>query len=208
MKRDLLRAFRHYGPKLLLMPVVVIGLILFVFFQYVDDYVAHREEATDIGRRIDVMGSIFGFSKEIEARNALLKPEYLELQSRSFRSKNPDESLDAMSSSLNEVLRSLYFENPQVSKLPATQIGGAALLAMDVKFSGVPQQLPRLEAALAANHKAMRISRLKIDVVDDANGGPSHIEIDARFLGLHIAPEAVEAIKPSTPVAVTRPPSN
>ena len=43
MKRDLLRMFQRQGLKPMVIPLVVMFTMLFVFYQYIDDYVAHRD---------------------------------------------------------------------------------------------------------------------------------------------------------------------
>ena len=55
MKRDWVRALRYQGLKLLITPLVVLGLMLFVFYQCIDEYVGHRDEALELVSRLEVM---------------------------------------------------------------------------------------------------------------------------------------------------------
>lgn len=196
MKRDLVRAFRHHGIRPLVIPVLVVASILLVVAQNIDGYLTHQEEATDLALRLEVMESTFQFSKIIEEKNELLKPEYSQIQARAFLSGNAEISVDSMQNHLTGLLQSLYFENIQLAKLGPAQNRNAAVLAVDAKFTGVPQQLPRLEAALAVNQKAMRVNRLQIKALKDASGGGPRIEINARFLGLHLVPVEPKIVKP------------
>ena len=201
MKRDLIRAFRRYGVRPLILPFVVIASILIIFELNSDDYLTHREDAADLARRIEVMDSITRISKAVEEKSELLKPEYAQIQNRAFLTGTAQNSADSMQNHLMGLLQSLYFENIKLVKLSPQQDGNAVVLAIDAQFTGVPQQLPRLESALAANQKAMRVNRLQIKTIGDTSGSGAHIEINARFLGLHLVPMEPRIVKP---VSTTR----
>lgn len=195
MRRDWVRAFKRQGLKLLIMPLVVLGLMLFVFYQYVDEYVGHRDEALDLVSRLEVMETTSSLSKKIEVHNTLLRSEYLSIQQRAYRLESFDASLEAMKSNVTEMLQSLFFENVQVSKTNSPPNAGAMRLAVNAEFSGVPQQLPRLESLLLSNQKAARLSELQIKVADDVASGGSRLEISARLLAVHVAPDPIEKVK-------------
>jgi len=201
MKRDFIRAFRRYGVRPLIIPFVVIASILIIFELNSDDYLTHREDAADLARRIEVMDSITRISKAVEEKSELLKPEYAQIQNRAFLTGTTQNSVDSMQNHLMGLLQSLYFENIKLVKLSPQQDGNAVVLAIDAQFTGVPQQLPRLESALAANQKAMRVNRLQIKTIGDTSGSGAHIEITARFLGLHLVPMEPRTVKP---VSTTR----
>lgn len=199
MKRDVIRAYRHRGIRPLTIPVMAIALVLFGFYQYADEYAGHREEVTELAARLDVIEGTLSFSKNIEAHNAMLKSEYSSIQSRAFRADTFDESLGSMKTTVNDLLASLYFEKIEITTVPSSPIRLAKQLAVDVRFSGVPQQLPRLEAALASHPKAMRVSDLQIKVADDSADGAPHIEVSARMLGVYLTPDVVAVTQPTTP---------
>ena len=122
-------------------------------------------------------------------------PLYSEIQSRAFRLPNAEDSLDQMQGQLDALLRTLYFENIRIEKSNLKQKSSAMELSVDAQFSGVPQQLPRLEAALEANQTALRIGSIEIKVLGDLEGGGARLEINARFFGLHLDPDEVKAKK-------------
>jgi len=57
---------------------------------------------------------------------------------------------------------------------------------MSARFNGVPQQLPRLEAALAQAPKLLSVDALEIKVIDDPQRGGQQLAVMARFAGLHM----------------------
>ena len=198
MKRDLLRMFQRQGLKPMVIPLVVMFTMLFVFYQNIDDYVAHREEAAELALRLDVMETTFDLSKSVDLHNSALKPEYASIQARAYRSERSDDSLNTMKTQLVELLQSLYFDNIEVAKASLPPKAEVMQIAVTAQFSGVPQQLPRLEALLASNPKAMRVSEVRVRVVDDAAGGAPHLDINARFLGVHVEPDVVGKTQPLT----------
>jgi hypothetical protein len=59
----------------------------------------------------------------------------------------------------------------------------------------VPQQLPRLEAALAQAPKLLSVDALEIKVIDDPQRGGQQLAVMARFAGLHMKqiPDSIPA---------------
>ena len=192
MKRDLIRVFQRQGLRPLAIPLIVVFAMVFVFYQYADDYVAHRGEVAELALRLNVMDTTFNLSKNVDVHHSALKPEYASFQARAYRSEKFDESSSAMKTQLAELLQSLYFDNIEISKTSQLPKKGVMSIALTAKFSGVPQQLPRLEALLASNPKAMRVSEVRVKVVDDPAGGAPHLDINARFLGVHVEPDVVD----------------
>ena len=198
MKRDLIRLFQRRGLRPLVIQLVVVCALLLGYYQIVDDYVAHREEAAELALRLDVMDATFGLSKNVDVHNAALRPEYAGIQARAYRAERFDGSLDAMKTQLAELLQSLYFDNIEISKASPPPKAGAMRMGVSAQFSGVPQQLPRLEALLSSNPKAMRVGDVQVKVVDDAAGGAPHLDINAQLLGMHVEPDVVDKALPLT----------
>lgn len=198
MKRDLIRLFQRQGLKPLVIPLVVVCALFLVYYQVIDDYVAHRDEAAELALRLDVMNATFDLSKSVDVHSSALKTEYASIQARAYRSEKFDESLNAMKTQLVELLQSLYFDNIDIAKASVPSKAGVMPIAVTAKFSGVPQQLPRLEALLASNPKAMRVSEVRVSVVENAAGGAPHLDINARFLGVHVEPDVVSTGPPLT----------
>lgn len=196
MKRDWIRSYRQHGLKLLMIPVLVIILLLFGFNQYVGDYLTHRQETAELTLKIDRMRATSALLKEDERKKAKLMLNFSEIQSRSYRSPSPADSLDQMQAQLSTLLQTLYFENIKVTKLELKQENYVMALALNAQFSGVPQQLPRLEAALESDAKAMRINAVEVKVSDGSVGGGSQLEINARFVAMHLKPDEAKIRKP------------
>jgi hypothetical protein len=192
MKRDLIRVFQRQGLRPLAIPLVVMFAMVFVFYQYADDYVAHRGEVAELALRLNIMDTTFNLSKNVDVHHSALRPEYTSIQARAYRSEKFDESSNAMKTQLAELLQSLYFDNIEIAKTSQLPEKGVMSIALTAKFSGVPQQLPRLEALLAINPKAMRVSEVRVKVVDDPAGSAPHLDINARFLGVHVEPDVVD----------------
>lgn len=195
MKRDLVRAFRRQGFKPLLIPAAALTLFLIVLFQYLDEYVQHREEAQELDARIQSMETTLEFAKPIEAHQAVLRSEYAAIQSRAYRFEKSVEALDAMKSNVTELLQSLYFEGIKVSAIKPTSIGLANQLDVGAHFTGVPQQLPRLESLLIGYPKALRVSDLSIKVVDETKDAGAYLDVTARFSGVELVPDAPDSPK-------------
>lgn len=196
MKRDWIRIYRQHGIKLLMIPVLVITLLLLGFNQYVGDYLTHRQEAAELILKLDKMKATSALLKEDERKKEKLMLHFSEIQSRSYRTYSPADSLDQMQGQLSALLQTLYFENVKVTKLELKQENSVMELAVDAQFSGVPQQLPRLETALESDAKAMRINAVEIKVSNGSVGGGSQLEINARFVAMHLKSDEAKIRKP------------
>jgi hypothetical protein len=196
MKRDLFRILRRNAIKLVSLPAVVLGVLLFIYYQYIDNYMDRLEEAGGIALRLEVMENEFSYSKNLEIKQAAIKPEYSDIRFKSFESVSVEMSLSEMQNTLTSLLQSLYFENIQIGKLTSTQHGYAKRLVLEAQFSAVPQQIPRLESALSANQRAMRIGGLEIKAADISSDGGAHLDISAQFLAIHVHPASPEIPKP------------
>lgn len=186
MKRDIARIRRSGGLSTFTRPLFLLLAVLIVFSVYISDYFIHLDESVDLERRRDVVKLTLDLAKKNEISYLRLKSKFSEVESRSFRYKNVEESHESMKEQLREILSSLYFENLSFTKILPVGNDKSTPLLIDGHFTGVPQQLPRLELALLANTRAIRITKLQISVIDDQIGEGKVLDIKASFLGLHI----------------------
>ena len=121
----------------------------------------------------------------------LLKPQYQELEARSFKSPTPAASIVQMELIIKRILQTLYFDEVEVKPVNPDRLAkdSEGFLLLEVSFVGVPQQLNRLESALAVNEYAIRVNKLDVVVENSLVAGSGNLRIKAQFLALHLKPE-------------------
>lgn len=200
MRRDLKRVYRQHGIKYLALPALIVLLIATVADQYVGGYFDHREEAAGLQARRDQQNEILALDARIRRNQAALEPTFGPLQSQVHVAPDSAQAMAAMQAQLRELLQSLYFDGIEFFDPAASPAGQATRLSVSARFQGVPQQLPRLQAALARNAFLVGIDSLQIRVVDDAARGGHQLAFTLRLTGLHMKPlasPASPAVKPA-----------
>lgn len=188
MKRDLKRVYKHHGIKYFAFPAIVILLLAALANQWLGGYMENREEAADLELRLDNNRNIFELHKMVQRNNVELSPVFTPLQQQFFVAPDITQSVNVMQEKVRNILQTLYFDNLEFSEFSDYAQGTVSHIAMTVRFTGVPQQLPRLQAALARSSTTLAIDKLEIKVVDDPQRGGRQLAMTARFAGLHIKP--------------------
>lgn len=188
MKRNIQRIYRQYGIKYFAAPVVVILVLAALFDQHLGGYLEKLEEAADLGIRLENNRNILDLNGKIQRSHDELEAGFLALQSKAFVDAEVTQSVNRMQEQLRQLLQSLYFDNIEFTEFSDTPKGAATLISMNVRFNGVPQQLPRLETALAQSPQRLSMSSLEIKVIDDPQRGTQQLAIVTRLSGLHMKP--------------------
>lgn len=197
-RRDLKRVFRAHGIKVFAIPMVVVLLLAVVADQRLDGYLERREEAAELQARLDSHRELLALDGKIRSKAGELEPAHAAAAPLVHIAPDTATAVQAMQDQLRQLLQSLYFSDIEFADFSDSSQGGISRLAMRARFHGVPQQLPRLEAALAQSPKITTIDQIEIRVVEDPQRSGPQLAISARFVGLHMKPlpEAPAAAAP------------
>lgn len=188
MKRDLKRVFRAHGIKVFALPVFVLLLLAVVADQRLGNYLEHQEEAAELQAQLESNREILSLDSKIQRKLEELTPAYSMLAPQIHTAPDIATSVQAMQEHLRQLLQSLYFGDVEFFDFSDTPQGSVTRLVMRARFTGVPQQLPRLEAALNQSPTIAAIDQLEIRVVDDPQRSGQQLAVTARFVGLHMKP--------------------
>ena len=186
MKRDLKRVYRHHGIKYFAFPAVVLLMLAALADQRLGGYMDHREEASDLAIRLESNRNILDLHGKVQRNHDELSATFVSLEPKIFVAPDIAQSVNAMQEQVRALLQSLYFDNVEFFDFSDTTKGGVSRISMSARFNGVPQQLPRLEAALAQAPKLLSVDALEIKVIDDPQRGGQQLAVMARFAGLHM----------------------
>lgn len=190
MKRSWMRTIRRRGWLLLGVPLLVIGALFLLLDHLFDEYVASLDASEDMDRRISQVEQMKTYQPRLLEVHQLLKPQYQEIETRSFKSTSSSSPILQMESSIKSVLQALYFDEITVTPTGSSSAakGAEGVLLLEVDFVGVPQQLNRLESALAVNEYAIRVNKLDVIAENNLVAGAGNIRVKSQFLALYLQP--------------------
>jgi len=188
MNRNLKRVYRNHGIKYFAFPVIVLLLMVALADQLLDGYTDHRTEAAELEDRLASNRSILELNSKVLRSSEALSSDFTAVQSQIFVASDITQSVNTMQGQLRTLLQSLYFDNIEFFDIADATKGSISRIEMSARFTGVPQQLPRLQAALAQSTPSLAIDSLDIRVVDDLQRGGQQLAVTARFAGLHMKP--------------------
>ena len=188
MKRDLKRVYKEHGIKYFAFPAIVLLMLAALADQRLEGYISNREEAADLTTRLETNRNILDLNEKIKRNFDELNPNFASLQQQFFVGQDISDSVNAMQEEVRKLLQSLYFDNVEFSDYSDARQNNVSRIAMSVRFTGVPQQLPRLQKALAQSSKMLAIDNLEINVVEDPQRGGKQLAVKARFAGMHMKP--------------------
>lgn len=188
MKRDLKRIYQHHGIKYFAFPAIVLLVLAAVADQRLGSYLDNREEAADLETRLETNRSILDLHKQVQRNHDELNAKFAPLQQQFFVATDVAQSVNSMQEQVRKLLQTLYFDNVEFFEFADSTQGSVTHISMNVRFTGVPQQIPRLQAALAQSPTLLAIDSLEIRVVDDLQRGGKQLAMTARLSGLHIKP--------------------
>ncbi len=188
MNRNLKRVYRNHGIKYFAFPIVVLLLVLALADQLLDGYTDRRTEAAELEDRLGSNRNILELNSKVLRSRETLSSDFTSVQSQIFVASDITQSVNTMQGQLRTLLQSLYFDSIDFFDIADTTKGSISRIEMSARFNGVPQQLPRLQAALAQSTPSLAIDSLEIRVVDDLQRGGQQLAVTARFAGLHMKP--------------------
>ncbi|SEQ79756.1 hypothetical protein [Giesbergeria anulus] len=189
MKRAAQRVYREHGIKYFAFPVVVVLLLASLFDEHLGPYLEKREEVVDQQLTAENNESILALNEKIVASHDKLNADFQTVQQKVFVHANAQEALQAMQGQLQPMLQSLYFDGVQFTDLQDKPVNTVVnRISLTAHFQGVPQQLPRLQAALAQAPKTLGIENLELKVVPDPQRGGQQLDITMRLTSLHMKP--------------------
>lgn len=206
MKRDLKRVYRQSGIKNFALPVLVaLGLAAFAD-RALNGYFDHRQEAAELSETLEANAALLALGSKLQKNFDALSTDFTATRKRLLTAEDRTQAGKELQDQVQKLLQSLYFDGISVFDLSEVAEGGATMVSTGARFFGVPQQLPRLEAAIAQSPVLLGVESLEIKVVDDTQRGGKQLEITARFSSVHIseakalapAPEKTENKREST----------
>ncbi|OYU46331.1 MAG: hypothetical protein CFE44_02640 [Burkholderiales bacterium PBB4] len=184
MKRQWMRLVRRKGWLYFGAPIVA-TIALFVFLQQaIDEYVVAADSASDVSLRLETIALAKYHLPKLRELEGYYRPQSEAVLGRAFVGSNANESLTQFVAELNQILRSLYFDEIEVVQKPVL-VEGNQVLQVSASFSGVPQQLNRLESALATNMHAIRVNQLDVLAENNAIAGTGSLRVKVGFVALH-----------------------
>ena len=190
MKRSWMRAIRRKGWLLIGLPLLVLGSLFLVLDHLFDEYLASLDSSEDLDRRIAQVEQMKAYQPRLLEVHQLLKPQYQEIETRSFKSTSSSTPIVQMESRIKSALQALYFDEIAIKPTVSNTVvkGTEGLLLLEVDFVGVPQQLNRLESALAVNEYAIRVNKLDVIAENNLVAGAGNIRVKSQFLALYLQP--------------------
>ncbi len=189
MKRAAKRVYREHGIKYFAFPIVVLLLLASLFDEHVGPYLEKREEAFDQQMTAENNQSALELDKKISARHEELEPAFAPLPQKWFVEADAAAATQKMQTQLQQLLQSLYFADIQWSDVEPQALNHVAnRIRLSVRFNGVPQQLPRLQAALAQLPQRINVDNLELRVVPDPQRGGQQLDIRLQLSSLHLQP--------------------
>lgn len=199
MKRDLKRVYATHGIKYFAFPVIVLLLLAALVDQRLNGYLEHREQASDLQTLLESNQNTLDLNKKVLTSNEQLISNYTPVQSQLFVANEISDSVNAMQEQVRKMLQTLYFDNVDLSDFSDAPKGSVSRMSFTARFNGVPQQLPRLQIALAQSPTLLTMDKVEIKVVDDTQRGGQQLHITARFTGLHMKPLPEAAVPAPAP---------
>lgn len=199
MQREFRKAYQQHGLKLFALPAVVVLGLAVVLDRTLDPYLEHRSQSQESALKVEMVKSVLERQVAIERSEAEARPAFAALQPRLFQAADVAQAAEQMAALLKRLLESLYFDVVQVAPVGKLPTGDMGDVAVQAHFFGVPQQLPRLEEALAYAEKTNRLSGLTVKVVPDDKRGGQQLEIRATITGFYIRQDLVAAPAPAKP---------
>lgn len=189
--RSWARVIRRKGWVLLGPPILTIAALFILLNHFFVEYMASILETEDMERRFQWVEQMKTLQPRFSEAHLLLNPQYQELVTRSFKTSSPATSIVQMELIIKRILQTLYFEEVEVKSVNPDRLAKdrEGFLLLEVSFVGVPQQLNRLESALAVNEYAIRVNKLDVVVENNLVAGSGNLRIKAQFLALHFQPE-------------------
>lgn len=194
MKRDLVRIRRQHGIKYFALPIIVFLFLLVILDERISGYLDIRNEVSGNISKLEMDHQALDERKSVESRLGALSSSNLKLSSRVFQSTSTDQTKNEIQEELRVLLKSLYFENLQFSEFSERADGSTKILSVTASFSGVPQQLPRLQSAISNNRKLLSIDTLDLKVIDDPQRNSQQIAIAIQFNALHVDSSAAKSM--------------
>ena len=188
MKRDLKRFYRQHGIRLFALPLVVVLLLAVLADQRLGSYLEHREEAADLQAQRERQREILRLDAKVRRSNEALSASHASAAARIYTQPDAGAAQAALQSDLGALLRSLYMENVEFFEPLATAKGAASRIEVSARFTAVPQQLPRLQSALASAPRLAQVQLLELRVEPDPARGSQQLAVVARFAAVQAAP--------------------
>lgn len=189
MKRAAKRVYREHGIKYFAFPVVVVLLLASLFDEHIDGYLEKREEVFDQQMTAENNQSVLALDANISASHDKLEPDFGPLAQKWFVDAEAPAATQKMQAQVQQMLQSLYFSDIQWNEPQQQPLNSvASRISISAHFNGVPQQLPRLQAALARLPKRVDVDNLELRVVPDPQRGGQQLDIRLRLSSLHFKP--------------------
>ena len=193
MKRELSRVYRLHGIKFFALPVIVVLFLVAFADRELPGYLENRAEKTELTNSLESNAAVLALGKKLQQNFETLSTEYDTSHKLTFSNTDPAQAGADLKEQVRQILQSLYFDSIELLDVSERKKGNITILTTGARFVGVPQQLPRLEAALAKSPRLLAVDNLEISVVDDHERGGQQLLILARFSAIQMQPVDLSA---------------
>lgn len=177
------RIHRLYGIRPFAIPCIVLLALAVLFDQFAGDYGTRAEEAEKAARQLATMRAKVAQQQRFDQIIAEGKPGFPRDAARAFSAADSRAAASAMQAQVQQLLASMNADSVVVAPAGPEVRGEAGLIAVDVAFGGVPQQLVRFPQQLAAQPRLMRLVEAAIVTGPAGAPVPDRIEVKGRVEG-------------------------
>lgn len=186
MKRALTRIYRRHGVKYFATPVIIFLCLALLADHFIPDYIQKIRRDSQVREAIQRHTTVVSKGKEIQEKFDSVSAIYQSTESFLLVRNDQITAAADFQALIQDLLGSLYFSDIQIISPPSFPNQGTGPISFTVRFFGVPQQLPRLEKALASSPIFITTDALDIRVVDDAERGGKQLLATVQFSALYV----------------------
>lgn len=191
LMRHLRRIYRLYGIRPFALPSIALLAVAVMFDRHVGDFSTHREEAERLGHQVERMREKIARQKDFERVIEEGRPAYARMSGRIVAAAGVAAAQGELQERVRTLLQGLMAE--EIALVPVTTAVSpkSGIVAVEASFTGVPQQLVRLQKRLEEAPQALRITEIDIqrDIPRPDAGTPERIRAKVRIAAWFVTNE-------------------
>ena len=174
------RVYRLYGIRPFALPSIALLVVAVVFDSYVGEFSERREEKERLARQVERMRDKIARQKDFERVIEEGRPAYARMSERVFATSDVGAAQAELQERVRSILQELMVEELVLVPASAETSPRSGVVAVEATFSGVPQQIVRLQKKLEEAPKALRIADIDIRRLPEA-GTPERVRTKLRI---------------------------
>jgi len=179
--RHLRRIYRLYGIRPFALPSIALLAVAVLLDRHAGDFSTQREEAERLGQQVERMREKIARQKEFERVIDEGRSDYARMSARVVSAASAAAAQRHLQENVRRLLQDLMAEGVAVQPVTTAVSPKSGMIAVDASFSGVPQQLVRLQKKLEEAPQTMRMTDIDVQRLADA-GAPERIRTQVRIV--------------------------